>query len=33
MVIEKMPLTNAGKVDRMRLREEIEEKLRKGGKI
>jgi hypothetical protein len=28
-----MPLTNAGKVDKMRLREEIKEKVRKEGKI
>jgi len=32
-VIEEMPLTNVGKVDKIRLREEIKEKLRKEGKI
>jgi non-ribosomal peptide synthetase component E (peptide arylation enzyme) len=33
MVIEEMPLTYAGKVDKMRLREEIKKKLRKEGEI
>jgi len=28
-----MPLTNVGKVDKKRLREEIKEKLKKEGKI
>ena len=32
-VIEEMPLTHVGKVDKMRLREEIREKLRREGKI
>ena len=32
-VIEEMPLTNVGKVDKKRLREEIKEKLKKEGKI
>jgi 2,3-dihydroxybenzoate-AMP ligase/mycobactin salicyl-AMP ligase len=32
-VIEEMPLTNVGKVDKIHLREEIKEKLRKEGKI
>jgi non-ribosomal peptide synthetase component E (peptide arylation enzyme) len=32
-IIEEMPLTNVGKVDKIRLREEIKEKLRKEGKI
>ncbi len=32
-VIEEMPLTNVGKVDKMRLREVIKEKLTKEGKI
>jgi non-ribosomal peptide synthetase component E (peptide arylation enzyme) len=32
-VIEEMPLTNVGKVDKKRLREEIREKLRKEEKI
>jgi len=32
-VIEEMPLTNVGKVDKKRLREEIVEKLKKEGKI
>lgn len=32
-VIEKMLLTNVGKFDKKRLREEIKEKLRKEGKI
>ena len=32
-VIEEMPLTNVGKIDKIRLREEIKEKLRKEGKI
>ena len=31
-VIEEMPLTNVGKVDKKRLREEIKEKLKKEGK-
>jgi len=33
MVIEEMPLTNVGKVDKRKLREEIKEMLKKGGKI
>jgi len=32
-VIEEIPLTNVGKVDKKRLREEIKEKLKKEGKI
>jgi len=32
-VIEEMPLTNVGKVDKRKLREEIKEKLKKEGKI
>jgi 2,3-dihydroxybenzoate-AMP ligase len=32
-VIEEIPLTNVGKVDKKRLREEIKGKLRKEGKI
>jgi len=32
-VIEEMPLTNVGKVDKKRLREVIQEKLKKEGKI
>ncbi len=32
-VIEEMPLTHVGKVDKVRLREEIREKLRREGKI
>jgi non-ribosomal peptide synthetase component E (peptide arylation enzyme) len=32
-VIEEMPLTNVGKVDKIRLREKIKEKLKKEGKI
>jgi non-ribosomal peptide synthetase component E (peptide arylation enzyme) len=32
-IIEEMPLTNVGKVDKKRLREEIREKLKKEGKI
>jgi len=33
MVIEEMPLTNVGKVDKRKLREEIKEKLKQEGKI
>jgi non-ribosomal peptide synthetase component E (peptide arylation enzyme) len=33
MVIEEMPLTNVGKVDKRKLREEIKEILKKEGKI
>ena len=33
MVIEEMSLTNVGKVDKKRLREEINEKLKQEGKI
>jgi 2,3-dihydroxybenzoate-AMP ligase len=32
-IIEEIPLTNVGKVDKKRLREEIKEKLKKEGKI
>jgi non-ribosomal peptide synthetase component E (peptide arylation enzyme) len=32
-VIEEMPLTNVGKVDKIRLKEEIKEKLRKESEI
>ena len=32
-VVEEIPLTNVGKVDKKRLREEIREKLKKEGKI
>jgi len=32
-IIEEMPLTNVGKVDKKRLREEIKERLKKEGKI
>jgi non-ribosomal peptide synthetase component E (peptide arylation enzyme) len=32
-MIEEMPLTNVGKVDKKRLKEEIKEKLKKEGKI
>jgi 2,3-dihydroxybenzoate-AMP ligase len=32
-IVEEMPLTNVGKVDKKRLREEIKEKLKKEGKI
>lgn len=32
-LLEEMPLTNVGKVDKKRLREEIKEKLKKEGKI
>lgn len=32
-IIEEMPLTNVGKVDKKRLREEIKDKLKKEGKI
>jgi 2,3-dihydroxybenzoate-AMP ligase len=32
-IIKEMPLTNVGKVDKKRLREEIKEKLKKEGKI
>jgi non-ribosomal peptide synthetase component E (peptide arylation enzyme) len=32
-MIDEMPLTNVGKVDKIRLREEIKEKLRREGKI
>jgi 2,3-dihydroxybenzoate-AMP ligase len=32
-ILEEMPLTNVGKVDKKRLREEIKEKLKKEGKI
>jgi non-ribosomal peptide synthetase component E (peptide arylation enzyme) len=32
-MIEEMRLTNVGKVDKKRLREEIKEKLKKEGKI
>jgi 2,3-dihydroxybenzoate-AMP ligase len=31
-IIEEMPLTNVGKVDKKRLREQIKGKLRKEGK-
>ena len=31
-IIEEMPLTNVGKVDKKQLREEIKEKLKKEGK-
>jgi non-ribosomal peptide synthetase component E (peptide arylation enzyme) len=33
MVIEEMSLTNVGKVDKRKLREEIKEKLKQEGKI
>jgi len=32
-IIEEMPLTNVGKVDKRRLKEEMKEKLKKEGKI
>jgi 2,3-dihydroxybenzoate-AMP ligase/mycobactin salicyl-AMP ligase len=32
-IVEEMPLTNVGKFDKMRLKEEIKEKLKKEGKI
>jgi 2,3-dihydroxybenzoate-AMP ligase/mycobactin salicyl-AMP ligase len=32
-ILEEMPLTNVGKIDKKRLREEIKEKLKKEGKI
>jgi 2,3-dihydroxybenzoate-AMP ligase len=32
-IIDEMPLTNVGKVDKKRLREEIKEKLKREGKI
>jgi non-ribosomal peptide synthetase component E (peptide arylation enzyme) len=32
-MIDEIPLTNVGKVDKKRLREEIKEKLKKEGKI
>lgn len=32
-MIEEMPLTNVGKVDKIRLREEIKEKLRREGRV
>jgi len=33
VVIEEMPLTNVGKADKRKLREEIKEILKKEGKI
>jgi non-ribosomal peptide synthetase component E (peptide arylation enzyme) len=33
VVIEEMPLTNVGKVDKRKLRKEIKEILKKEGKI
>ena len=32
-IVDEIPLTNVGKVDKKRLREEIKEKLKKEGKI
>jgi 2,3-dihydroxybenzoate-AMP ligase/mycobactin salicyl-AMP ligase len=32
-IVEEMPLTNVGKIDKIRLREKIKEKLKKEGKI